>query len=118
MMQHFLTVYVFFLVAIAFAAGSMIASHLVRPQVLDPIKPTTYECGMNAIGSTEIKTNVRFYLYALLFAVFDVEALFIYPWAVGAREFGNLALLEMLIFLGILFVGWIYAWRKGALNWE
>lgn len=118
MMLEYLTVYAFLLVGLLFAAGSLIASDLLRPSVADPIKGTTYECGMEAVGTTEIKTNIRFHVFALLFVIFDVETLFVYPWAVTVRDVGPLALLEMLVFLGVLFLGLLYAWRKGALEWE
>ncbi|MFH1725928.1 MAG: NADH-quinone oxidoreductase subunit A [Elusimicrobiota bacterium] len=118
MMLDYVTIFAFALVAMLFAAVSMIGAQLVRPKVADPIKQTTYECGMEAIGSTEIKTNIRFYVFALLFVIFDVEVLFVYPWAVTVREIGPIALVEMLIFLAILFVGLVYAWGKGALEWD
>ncbi|MBI4052190.1 MAG: NADH-quinone oxidoreductase subunit A [Elusimicrobia bacterium] len=118
MLTAYSTILVFVLVALAFACVSLIAAYLLRPRVNDSLKRTTYECGIETVGTTEIKTNIRFYLYALLFVLFDVEALFVYPWAVGARRLGGVALLEMLIFLAILFVGLIFAWRKGALTWE
>lgn len=118
MMSAYATIFAFALVAVLFAAVSMVASSLLRPQVADPIKRTTYECGMEAIGSTEVKTNIRFYVFALLFVIFDVETLFVYPWAVSVREVGPVALVEMLIFLGVLFLGLVYAWKKGALAWD
>lgn len=117
-MNPYGTVLVFALVAAAFAGVSLAAAALLRPKVADPIKSTTYECGIPAVGSTEVNTNIRFYIYALLFVIFDVEVLFVYPWAVSARGLGTVALVEMLIFLGVLFVGLIYAWKKGALEWE
>jgi NADH-quinone oxidoreductase subunit A len=73
---------------------------------------------MPTVGTTEIKTHIRFYLYALLFVVFDVEALYVIPWAVAARGMGPTALAEMGVFLGILLLGLIFAWGKGALSWE
>ncbi|MBI3548062.1 MAG: NADH-quinone oxidoreductase subunit A [Elusimicrobia bacterium] len=117
-MLDYVTIFAFGLVAVAFAAVSLIAAQLLRPRAYDPIKGTTYECGITATGTTEIKTNVRFYLYALLFVIFDVETLFVYPWAVTAKSLGNIALVEMFVFLSILFFGLIYAWKKGALQWE
>ncbi len=118
MLIDYVTIYAFVLVAVLFAAAALIAASLVRPSVPDPIKDTTYECGIEAVGSTEIKTNIRFYLFALLFVIFDVETLFVYPWAVTVREIGPVALIEMLIFLSVLFLGLIYAWGKGALTWD
>ena len=118
MMLDYVTVFAFALIAVVFAAVAMIAAGLLRPQVDDALKDTTYECGIEAVGSTEVKTNVRFYVFALLFVIFDVETLFIFPWAVVVREQGPVALIEMLIFLAILFLGLVYAWKKGALNWD
>lgn len=118
MMPAYLTVYVFALIAVAFAAVTLIAASILRPKVPDALKLSTYECGMPAVGSTEIKTHIRFYLYALLFVIFDVEALFVIPWAVTVRRMGGLALVEMGVFLAVLLLGLIFAWGKGALSWE
>jgi len=118
MMEAYATVLVFAIVAVAFAVVALLVAALLRPKVADALKPTTYECGMEAIGSTEIKTNVRFYIFALLFVIFDVEALYVYPWAVTARSLGPTAIVEMGIFLGILIGGLAYAWGQGALSWE
>lgn len=117
-MSAYLTVYVFALIGVAFASVTLFASALLRPKVADLIKGTTYECGMPSLGTTEIKTHIRFYLFALMFVIFDVEALYVYPWAVAARRLGGLALAEMGVFLTILLFGLIFAWRKGALSWE
>ena len=105
-------------IAVFFAAVTMIAAQLLRPKVRDALKHTTYECGIEAVGATEIKTNIRFYVFALLFLIFDVETLFIYPWAVSVRRIGPVALVEMMIFLGMLFLGLVYAWSKGALAFD
>lgn len=118
MMLDFLTIYAFALVAILFAAVSMGLAYLLRPRVPDAVKASTYECGIPSIGTTEIKTNIRFYVYALLFVIFEVETLYVYPWAVTAKQLGPIALVEMLIFLTILFLGLVFAWRKGALTWD
>jgi len=118
MLLDYVTIFTFSLVAVLFAAVSMIASGLLRPQVDDDVKASTYECGMDAVGSTEVKTNIRFYTFALLFVIFDVETLFVFPWAVVVKDVGAVALVEMLIFLTILFLGLVYAWKKGALAWD
>jgi NADH-quinone oxidoreductase subunit A len=118
MFANLVVVYTLALIAVAFAAVTLILSQLLRPSVADSLKGTTYECGIEAVGTTEIKHNIRFYIYALLFVVFDVEALFVIPWAVGARQFGHPGLIEMLVFLTLLLVGLAYAWGKGALTWE
>jgi NADH-quinone oxidoreductase subunit A len=120
MMLDYVTVFAFVLVDILFAAAMLILAQLLRPSLPDAVKGSTYECGMDAVGTTEVKTNVRFYLFALLFVIFDVELLFVVPWAVivGGRDGGPVVHLEMFVFLGILFFGLVYAWKKGALAWE
>ena len=90
----------------------------VRPSKPDPVKSEIYECGMETIGGRWVQFNFRYYLYALLFLLFDVTAVFIYPWAIRLKTLGVYALLELLAFVGILTLGWAYAWRKGALEWR
>jgi NADH:ubiquinone oxidoreductase subunit 3 (subunit A) len=82
------------------------------------IRRSTYECGMETIGTAWVQIRVSFYLFAILFVVFDVETVFLYPWAVAYRQLGLFALVEMLIFVAILMMGLVYAWRKGALEWK
>jgi len=119
MFESYLTILIFGVVAIGFAVVSLVGAWLVSPRVPDRVKESTYECGMDAQGTTEIKINVRFYLYALLFVIFDVEALFVIPWAVSARGMDvGLVVMEMFVFLGVLFAGLMYAWGKGALVWD
>jgi NADH-quinone oxidoreductase subunit A len=118
MMIDYVTIYAFLVVALGFSAVTLIAAQLLRPKVEDEIKDSTYECGIPAIGTTEVKTNIRFYVFALLFVIFDVETLFVYPWAVAVKGIGAVALIEMFIFLAILFLGLVYAWGKGALEWD
>jgi len=118
MMNAYAVIYAFTLVGVLFAAVTLIAAQLLRPRVAYDRKLSTYECGIPPTGGTEVNLNVRFYVFALLFVIFDVETLFVYPWAVTARELGPLALAEMGIFLAILFLGLAYAWSKGALQWE
>ncbi|HYA51202.1 MAG TPA: NADH-quinone oxidoreductase subunit A [Streptosporangiaceae bacterium] len=82
-----------------------------------PLKHTTYECGEEPLGESWIRFHVRYYLYALVYIVFAVETVFLFPWAVVFRELGLFAFLEMMVFIGILLVGLAYAWKKGALEW-
>ncbi len=89
----------------------------IRPRKPDPIKQSVYECGMVPVGDALVRYNVRYYLFALLFVVFDVEAIFLYPWAVAYRGLGVYAFVEALIFIAILLVGYVYAWRKRAMEW-
>ena len=97
--------------------GGLGVSRLLAPHHPSPIKNAPYECGEQTIGSSWVQFNVGFYLFALMFLIFDVEAAFLYPWAVVLREFGVVGLIEVGIFAFILLVGLIYAWRKGALEW-
>jgi len=89
----------------------------IRPAKPDPVKHSVYECGMVPIGDAHVRYTVRYYLFALLFVVFDVEAVFLYPWAVAYRHLGVYAFVEAVIFLAILGVGYVYAWRKRAMEW-
>ena len=118
MMSAYAVVYALVLLGCAFAAVTLLAAKLLRPRVAYARKLSTYECGIPAEGSTEVKLNIRFYVFALLFVIFDVETLYVYPWAVTAREIGGPALAEMGVFLGILVLGLAFAWKKGALVWE
>ncbi len=117
-LKQFGQVGVFLAFGTFFAFFSLFMAWLVRVRGNDPIFRTTYECGPEAIGSPWVAFNVRFYLFALLFVLFDVETLFIYPWAVAYKSLGMIGFVEMIVFMGILFVGLIYAWGKGGLEWE
>lgn len=94
------------------------ASKLVRPSRRGPARRTTYESGMEPVGGAWIQFNIRYYMFALVFVIFDVETVFLYPWAVAFNQLGLLAFVEALIFIAILVVGLVYAWRKGALEWS
>ena len=97
---------------------ALIGSRLLAPFSVERHKGTTYECGMLPIRRASTNVGMRFYLYAILFIIFDVEAVFIFPWAVSFVEVGLQAYYEMLIFVGILAIGLAYAWKKGALQWR
>ncbi|MGH2457250.1 MAG: NADH-quinone oxidoreductase subunit A [Chloroflexota bacterium] len=103
--------------AVGFAVAPMLISWVLRPSHPDPIKLSTYECGMETIGTTWIQYYVSFYVYALVFVVFDVETVFLYPWAVAYGHLGLFALAEMMVFIGTLVIGLLYALRKQALRW-
>jgi NAD(P)H-quinone oxidoreductase subunit 3 len=94
------------------------ASRLVRPSRRGPERRTTYESGMEPVGGAWIQFNIRYYMFALVFVIFDVETVFLYPWAVAFNQLGLLAFIEALVFIAILVVGLVYAWRKGALEWS
>lgn len=93
-------------------------SILLRPKRQGVERRTTYESGMEPIGGAWIQFNIRYYMFALVFVIFDVETVFLYPWAVAFNQLGLLAFVEALIFVAILVVGLVYAWRKGALEWS
>jgi len=117
----FLTQHASILVFLAMIVGLMsfvlVLWKVLRPERLDEEKTTTYECGEEPVGSAWIQFNIRFYVFALIFIVFDVEAVFLLPWAVVFRELGPLAYVEGLVFIGILAVALAYVWRKGDLAW-
>lgn len=115
---------IFAIVAVLVPVGILLLSRLavsvrIRPRKPDPVKASLYECGMEAIGPTRwSQFNFRYYVYALLFVIFDVETVFILPWAIRFQQLGLFALIEMLVFVLILVLGLAYAWRKQALEWE
>jgi len=109
---------IFAIVGIAFVIITLILAWVLRPHRPSPEKATPYECGIIPTGDAWGQFNVRFYIIALLFVLFDVEAAYLYPWAVRVKQLGAFALIEMLIFLGLLGFGLAYAWRKGGLKWE
>lgn len=107
-----------FLVAVVFFMGFVLVLwKVLRPERASEEKETTYECGEEPVGNAWIQFNIRFYVFALIFIVFDVEAVFLLPWAVVFRELGTLAYVEGLVFIGILAVALAYVWRKGDLAW-
>jgi len=122
MLFQFANVLVFFGLAVLFVGGMLALGRLVRPQNPEHIKLSTYECGEPPTGNAWVNFNIRFYLVALIFVIFDVEIAFIYPVAVVFRDWvlkgqGLFAFAEILVFLGILFVGLVYVWVKGDLEW-
>ena len=90
---------------------------LIIPRKPDSVKNATYECGVETIGPTSVQFRAHYYLFALLFVIFDVEAVFLFPWAVAYRQLGLFALVEVAVFIGLLLIGYVYAWRRKALEW-
>ena len=117
MLSDYNFVGLFATIAIAFPFVALGVAWLLRPKKPNPVKTDTYECGLQTIGQTWVRFRAQYYVYALVFVVFDIEAAFLFPWAVAYNRLGLYALVEMVLFLGILLVGLIYAWRKGALRW-
>lgn len=95
-----------------------VVARIVRPHAPNPNKYETYECGERTIGSTGVKIGVQYYLYALVFIIFDVEAVMLFPWAVSFEKLAILGFIEAFLFIGILLIGLVYAWKKGVLEWQ
>jgi NADH:ubiquinone oxidoreductase subunit 3 (subunit A) len=117
MLTSYASVLAFIVVAAGFLTVNLLLWKVLRPSRFSEEKLTTYECGENPTGSAWIQFNIRFYVFALIFIVFDVEAVFLLPWAVVFRDMGLLAFLEGLVFIAILGVALAYVWRKGDLEW-
>lgn len=118
MLTDFGRVFIFFIVGAIFVAGGLVTAWLIRPQRGYPNKLTSYECGEEPVGDSWVRFNIRFYVVALIFLIFDVEIVFLVPWAVVYQKLGAYSFLEMLIFLVILGVGYAYVWVKGDLDWD
>lgn len=116
-MSEFLGVLLLIVAGFVFVAATLIVAGVVRPSKPSPEKSMSYECGENPTGSAWIQFNIRFYVFALAFIIFDVEAVFLFPWAVVFQELGLFAFIEGLIFIVILALGLAYLWAKGDLEW-
>lgn len=117
MLANYAFIGLFVIAAATFPLLPLVAARFLRPVRPTPTKLETYECGLEAIGDLRSQFKVQYYLYALAFVIFDVETVFLYPWAVAYSQLGLFALIEVVIFLGILGFGLAYAWKKGALQW-
>jgi NADH-quinone oxidoreductase subunit A len=117
-MKAYLPILLFLLVAIAFAGGTILLSSIIVPRRRNAAKMSPYECGVDPVGSARERFSIKFYLVAVLFILFDIEAVFLYPWAVAFRQLGLYGLIEMLLFIVILLVGYLYLLKKRALEWE
>jgi NADH-quinone oxidoreductase subunit A len=116
-MTEYLAVLIFAIVGIAIVLVTFFFARLFRPHNPYPEKNINYECAEDPVGSSWFQFNNRFYIFALIFVIFDVEAVFLFPWAVAFGQLGLFALVEMVIFILILFFGLFYAWKKGVLKW-
>lgn len=118
MLETWLPILIFFILVAGFALTNLAISWFMGVQKPDPVKLSPYESGMNPIGTARERYSVQFYIVAMLFLLFDVEAVFLFPWAVVYRELKLFAFFEMFIFIGVVLAGFIYIWKKGALEWE
>jgi NADH-quinone oxidoreductase subunit A len=118
LLLDYLPLAIFIAVAIAIGLALLVVPFLVAYKQPDPEKLSAYECGFNAFDDARMKFDVRFYLVAILFIIFDLEVSFLFPWAVTFSQLGALGFWSMMMFLGVLTIGFIYEWRKGALEWD
>ena len=118
LLQQYLPLVVFIGVALVIVLALLVMPFLVAYRQPDPEKLSAYECGFNAFDDARMKFDVRFYLVAILFIIFDLEVSFLFPWAVVFGRLGAFGFWSMMVFLGILTVGFIYEWKKGALEWD
>ena len=118
LLLNYLPLAIFIAVAIVIGLALLVAPFLVAYSQPDPEKLSAYECGFNAFDDARMKFDVRFYLVAILFIIFDLEVAFLFPWAVAFKQAGLFGFWSMMAFLGVLTIGFVYEWRKGALEWD
>ncbi len=118
MLGNYLPILIFIVVGVAFGVLAITGGFLLAPHHPDSEKLSPYECGFEAFEDSRMKFDVRYYLVAILFIIFDLEIAFLFPWAVVLKQIGLFGFMAMMVFLGILVVGFIYEWKKGALEWE
>ena len=118
MLQAYAPILILLGISLLNAVGMIALSHLVSPYRPTSAKLDPYESGMIPLGNTRERFSVKFYMIAILFIVFDIEAVFLIPWAVWFRKLGLFGFVEMLVFIGVLLVGYVYVWKKGALEWD
>ncbi len=118
MLENYLPILIFLVLGVLFAVVPLGLGFILGPRKPDSEKLSPYECGFEAFEDARMKFDVRYYLVAILFIIFDLEIAFLFPWAVVLNEIGLFGALAMLLFLGLLVIGFIYEWKKGALEWE
>ena len=117
-LQEYLSIILFLIIALSLSVAFIVINFILSPKKPDPEKLSAYECGFEPFNDSRMEFDVRFYLVAILFIIFDLEIAFLFPWAISLSNIGNLGFWSMMIFLVILAVGFIYEWKKGALEWE
>lgn len=118
LLSNYLPLVIFIAVALVIGLALLIVPFIVAYKQPDPEKLSAYECGFNAFDDARMKFDVRFYLVAILFIIFDLEVSFLFPWAVAFHDVGEFGFWSMMVFLGVLTIGFIYEWKKGALEWD
>ena len=117
-LKDYLSIIIFLFVSLSLSIGFIVLNFLFSPKNPDPEKLSAYECGFEAFGDSRMEFDVRFYLVAILFIIFDLEIAFLFPWAISLGNIGTLGFWSMMIFLFVLTVGFVYEWKKGALDWD
>ena len=117
-LKDYLSIIIFLFMALGLSVGFIVLNFLFSPKNPDPEKLSAYECGFEAFDDSRMEFDVRFYLVAILFIIFDLEIAFLFPWAISLGNIGSLGFWSMMIFLLILTIGFIYEWKKGALDWD
>ena len=117
-LSEYLSIIIFVIISLLLSIGFVFINFLAAPKNPDPEKLSTYECGFEAFSDSRIQFDVRFYLVAILFIIFDLEVAFLFPWAITLGKIGLFGFWSMIIFLAVLTIGFIYEWKKGALEWE
>jgi len=117
-LRDYLSIIIFLFIALGLSIGFIVINYLFSPKNPDPEKLSAYECGFEAFSDSRIEFDVRFYLVAILFIIFDLEIAFLFPWAISLGKIGALGFWSMMLFLFILTIGFIYEWKKGALDWD
>ena len=117
-LRDYLSIIIFLFIALGLSVGFVVLNFLFSPKNPDPEKLSAYECGFEAFGDSRMEFDVRFYLVAILFIIFDLEIAFLFPWAISLGNLGPLGFWSMMIFLLILTIGFVYEWKKGALDWD
>ena len=116
-MNPWILIGLFFIVGLIVPIGAIVTAGILGPKKPNPIKATTYECGIETVGDSWVQFKAQYYIFALVFLIFDVETVFLFPWAVKLGHLGLFAVIEGIIFILILLAGLVYAWRKGMLEW-
>ncbi len=115
---NYIPIFIFIVISLVFGIGTLVISYFVQVRIDDPEKLSTYECGSEPISDARNPFPARYYIIAMLFVIFDVEVAFLYPWAVVFDKIGLFGLIEMIVFIALFLVAYVYAWKKGGLEWD
>ena len=118
LLKDYFPIILFLIIALVLSCGFIVLNYFLSPKMPDPEKLSSYECGFEPFNDSRMEFDVRFYLVAILFIIFDLEIAFLFPWAISLGKIGIFGFISMMIFLFILTIGFIYEWKKGALDWE